>query len=410
MAMKDAKGYSGGIVFVFTMASGSGCNLAPDPMQPNTLDVSASGSVQCGQANVVVNNGTAPYKLELVPGDGQPRTLYYATNKFGFTIDMAAGTQYFLVVTDSKGYISTTGIYSVEGSSDNSCVGKAQTVTVGMFSTLYSGSGVVVPTATSTSSSGSSSITSTGALPQYRSSVNDQNLSGTHKSTQPMTIGLIVGILVLGLALICALLFFCRRRRQKRSGAPTDTDHNPHGYKDPGYAGYSETTPQMRQTFGPLGTVYEEGQGMYPSYAVPEIQSDMPGATPAFAAQMSSDERTFQPPSVEYGNTIFTPWTNSSHTSASQFYPPALPSQQSSQVRPLSQASDPYTMGSSDKPPPSALSEADSSAPLQQQLSSWVEQKPSSSRAPMSPPPRAGTAATRTSSIPPTYKEAWPEV
>ncbi|KAG8746825.1 hypothetical protein FRC10_003347 [Ceratobasidium sp. 414] len=96
MAMKDAKGYSGGIASIFTMAPGAGgCNLTPDPMEPSTLDVSVSGSVQCGQTNLVVGNGTAPYKLEVVPGYGQPKTLYFATNQFGITLDMSAGTQYF---------------------------------------------------------------------------------------------------------------------------------------------------------------------------------------------------------------------------------------------------------------------------------------------------------------------------
>ncbi|KAG9095724.1 hypothetical protein FRC06_009479 [Ceratobasidium sp. 370] len=403
MAMKDAKGYSGGIVFVFTMAPGAGgCNLTPDPMKPSTLDVSVSGNVQCGQMNAVVNNGIAPYKLEVVPGYGQPKTLYFATNQFGTTLDMATGTQYFLVISDSAGHTSTSGLYTIEASSDSSCIGKAQTVTISMFSTLYPGSGTVLPTATPTSSNRtSSSSTSTSTQTPI-----NQDFNGTHKSTQPMTIGLAVGISVMALALLAAMLLFYRRRRrrrrQTRPDAPTDGDYNPYGYDRPGYVVHPNF-PQMHQSFGPLGTVYEEDQDRYPPHVVPELQAEAPGATPELG-----DGRAFQSPAVEYGNTIFAPRPISSHTSTSQLCPAPLSPEKSSQSRRLSQASDVYTVGSMEKPAPSAPSESDSSALLQQPVSTpWLGYGQSPGQPPMSPPPRGGTAATGTSSAPPAYEEAW---
>lgn len=94
----------------------------------------ASLSTQCGQENIVVNNGTSPFQVEIIPENvsfllafwrevkqviitiiswqHQQKTLYFATNEFvrhaniqrclslirymqGFILDLPAGSNYF---------------------------------------------------------------------------------------------------------------------------------------------------------------------------------------------------------------------------------------------------------------------------------------------------------------------------
>ncbi|KDN51102.1 hypothetical protein RSAG8_00731, partial [Rhizoctonia solani AG-8 WAC10335] len=139
ISMKDSKNYTAGVLDQpLLMTPEAGCNAA-NPLKPSTLDVEVTGSGQCQQAFINVKNGTAPYRMEVVPMNTQQKTLHYASSPFGVTLDMGAGVEYFLAVYDSAGNSAVMGSYNILASPDNSCLGEAATVTAGQYSTLYPG-------------------------------------------------------------------------------------------------------------------------------------------------------------------------------------------------------------------------------------------------------------------------------
>ncbi|CAE7058212.1 unnamed protein product [Rhizoctonia solani] len=152
--MRDSAGYNGGSSLLWTMSTGSGsCPLDPSPLAPSSLSFTRTGSAQCGQINYVMNNGTSPYQIELIPEIHQRKTLYFATNKFGFIMDLPTGLNVYtqVAITDADGNSGVDQLMTVGTSSDNSCLKAAETVTVGRMSTMYTGSGVSMPSATPTS-------------------------------------------------------------------------------------------------------------------------------------------------------------------------------------------------------------------------------------------------------------------
>ncbi|KAF8607947.1 hypothetical protein BDV93DRAFT_603697 [Ceratobasidium sp. AG-I] len=196
LSMKDAKDYTGGILTpMFKMATGTGCNLA-SPMTTSSLDVAVTGNSQCGQSIVSVNNGTAPYTVEVVPADNrQQKTVHFASSPFSLVLDISEGVDYFLAVYDSAGHSSVEGLYTVGSSSDNSCLGAATTVTAGKFSTLY-------PGGTAAASSAASTSTST-ATP-------------SPKLASPAIIGMGVGIPVVVLIIAGLFLWLCYKRNRRQ--------------------------------------------------------------------------------------------------------------------------------------------------------------------------------------------------
>ncbi|CAE6477158.1 unnamed protein product [Rhizoctonia solani] len=164
--MKDSAGYNGGSSLLWTMSAGSGgCALDPSPITPSTLSFTRTGSAQCGEINYVMNNGTSPYQIEIIPEIHQRRTLYFATNKFGFIMDLPTGLNVYIAITDAAGNSGVDELMTIGTSNDNSCLKAAGTVSVGRVSTMYTGSGVSMPTAAITSTSSKTdqgTISSTG--------------------------------------------------------------------------------------------------------------------------------------------------------------------------------------------------------------------------------------------------------
>ncbi|KAG9095725.1 hypothetical protein FRC06_009480 [Ceratobasidium sp. 370] len=238
VSMKDAKGYTGGILTptVKVTPGTASCNPGASPMKPPSLDVSVSGSSQCGQAVVAVNNGTAPYTIELVPADNrQQKTIHFAASPFNVVLDISAGVDYFLAVYDSAGHSTVKGMYTIASSSDNSCLGAATTVTAGMFSTLYPGgtaSATVSPTAAPANAS--SGKLASGAV-----------------------IGIAVAIPVAAIILILLALWFCyrRNRRQKlrNAGEKPEIDQ------------FDPPEPRAQGGYTPVATAYF-GSGPTNSY------------------------------------------------------------------------------------------------------------------------------------------------
>lgn len=264
VSMKDSKGYTGGIITPpFKMTSTPGCNL-PNPVKASSLNVAVTGNAQCGQAIVSINNGTAPYTLEVVPlDDRQQKTMHFASSPFGITLDMSEGVEYFLAVYDSADRSAVMGPYNIGSSSDNSCLGAASTVTAGRFSTLYPG--------------GTATPTSIASLP-----------TSTHAGRRlatPAVIGLAVGVPVFTLILTALLLWLCYKRSQRlreiNSAEKIEIDP-PGGF-------YSSYTP--------AGTSYYLNSASHTNshYDLPSINSSQHPPAPVpypFPSPVSSDRQT----------------------------------------------------------------------------------------------------------------------
>ncbi|KAG8681671.1 hypothetical protein FRC08_015490, partial [Ceratobasidium sp. 394] len=242
VSMKDAKGYSGGILspLVKVTPGAAGCNPGPSPIRASSLDVSVSGNSQCGLATVAVNNGTAPYTIEFVPADNrQQKTIHFATSPFNVVLDMSAGVEYFLALYDSAGHSSVKGVYTIAPSSDNSCLGAATTISAGMFSTLYPGGTSIASAtvrATAAPGSASSSKLSSGAV-----------------------IGIAVAIPVVVIVLALLALWFCyrRNRRQKLRNTGEKPEIDQFDPPEPHVQGGYTPVPTAYFGAGPTGSYHD---------------------------------------------------------------------------------------------------------------------------------------------------------
>ncbi|KAG8712191.1 hypothetical protein FRC08_014922 [Ceratobasidium sp. 394] len=304
LAMKDSAGYTGGVSLLWTMTAGTGCTLTPSPMPPSKLNFTRTGNSQCGNVNIEVYNGTSPYQVEIIPEVRQQKTLHFATNEFGFVLDLPAGLNFFLAITDADGNSAVDGTLSVGTSSDNSCLNAAATMTVGMFTSVFSGSGVVMPSSSaispSTATSQASSTTSAGTGGQQSS--NSTTGSGS-------SIGGIVGGVVSGVVAIAALaLFLCwflrRRRRRERDAMAANRQRGEGPKPETGYA-----NPNMPGYSIPYNT-------QYPYAAVPQIQEHdprdnanvvQPFMMPAAGATRQSYDSYSHPPVKHSAITVHAP-------------------------------------------------------------------------------------------------------
>ncbi|KDN36312.1 hypothetical protein RSAG8_10934, partial [Rhizoctonia solani AG-8 WAC10335] len=133
VAMKDSRGYSGGIHDpAVQMTPGSGCNLTI-PLKASSLNISVNdNSLQCQEVFVTVNNGVPPYTLKVIPLDNRTsKTMRFAISPLRFTLDLSVDVEYWLAVHDSQGGSGVKGSYKVGFSLDESCLNVATTVTAG---------------------------------------------------------------------------------------------------------------------------------------------------------------------------------------------------------------------------------------------------------------------------------------
>ncbi|CAE6497466.1 unnamed protein product [Rhizoctonia solani] len=259
VGMTDSRGYTGGSSLVFAMTAGNeSCILEPSPIVPASLSFTRTGAAQCGQVNYVMHNGTSPYQVEILPENHQRKTLYFATNKFGFTLDLTTGLNVYVAITDAAGNSGVDDLITVGTSVDNSCLRAAATVSVGRASAMYTGSGISMPSASPTSTSATITITGTG-----------RPFSGSNQSTgvskAPIIAGVVAGIVGIAFIIFLAICIYHRRRRRAAAQAqPTMTQQqvnlpqNPHTY------------------FGPLPVSQYPSVTQYPSAAVPQIQTPEP--------------------------------------------------------------------------------------------------------------------------------------
>ncbi|CAE6527078.1 unnamed protein product [Rhizoctonia solani] len=259
LGMKDSAGYNGGSSLLWTMSTGNGsCPLDPSPITPSSLSFTRTGSAQCGEINYVMHNGKSPYQIEIIPEIHQSKTLYFATNKFGFIMDLPTGLKVYIAIRDADGNSGVDELMTVGSSNDNSCLKAAGTVSVGMASTMYTGSGVSMPSATPTSFLASTttnpgSIASTG-LPQ-----SDSDEPTGIKKNVPIIAGVVTG--AVAIAFIIFLLFCIHRRRKRRIASQAQSASMIQQHVN---------LPQNPPTyFGPPVT-------QYPSLAVPQIQTPEP--------------------------------------------------------------------------------------------------------------------------------------
>ncbi|KAG8704739.1 hypothetical protein FRC08_002069 [Ceratobasidium sp. 394] len=238
VTMSDSAGYTGGTSHRCTIIPGnSSCLPGAATLQPMSLNFTRSGGSQCGNVNIVVNNGVSPFQVEIIPEYRQQKTLHFATNSFGFVLDLPASLPYFIVVTDAASNSAVEGILAVGSSSDNSCLNAAPTMTVGMFTSIFSGSGVVMPSTTLTGASTATSVTVSGGQ------------SGSSNSSTT-SIGGIIGGAVAGVIAIIAILLLlwwllCRRQRKRREATATNEQASQGGsmpdmgYVSPWYSSYA---------------------------------------------------------------------------------------------------------------------------------------------------------------------------
>ncbi|CAE6522367.1 unnamed protein product [Rhizoctonia solani] len=255
LAMKDSAGYSGGSSLLWTMTTGNdGCPLDPSPITPSTLSFTRIGSAQCGEINYVINNGTSPYRVEIIPEIRQRRTLYFSTNKFGFIMDLPTGLNVYIAITDAAGNSGVDQLMTVGTSSDNSCLKAAGTVSVGRVSTMYTGSGVSMPTATKVST-----ITDYGMIPSGNPpGSNNKSTGGTN--TVPIVAGIVAVVAAISF-IILILSCIYRRRRGRVASQPqppagimqqqVNLPQYPHTHYTTPILQYSSITAPQIQTLDP---------------------------------------------------------------------------------------------------------------------------------------------------------------
>ncbi|KAG9120137.1 hypothetical protein FRC07_004502 [Ceratobasidium sp. 392] len=223
-------------------------------MPPMSLNFTRTGNSQCGNVDILVNSGVSPFQVEIIPEYRQQKTLHFATNKFGFALDLPASIPYLLVVTDAESNSAVEGLLAVGSSSDNSCLNAATTMTIGMFTSVFSGSGVLMPSstlaATSTSISTSTDTTITAGATQ-------QGSSGS-STTSKISIGEIVGIAAAGVvvtAMLALLVWWLLRRRAAATanqpegdGSKPETHPTSLGYSLPYTTRYAYSgAPQIQE-------------------------------------------------------------------------------------------------------------------------------------------------------------------
>ncbi|KAH7343318.1 hypothetical protein B0J17DRAFT_764526 [Rhizoctonia solani] len=252
LAMKDSAGYNGGSSLLWTMSTGSGgCALGPSPITPSTLSFTRTGSAQCGEINYVVTNGTSPYQIEIIPEIHQRRTLYFATNRFGFIMDLPTGLNVYIAITDAAGNSGVDELMTIGTSNDNSCLKAARTVSVGRVSTMYTGSGVSMPTAiTSMSSTTDQGRTMSTRNPQ---SGNDKSTGGT--DNLPIILGIVAGIVAVACLISIYLCISHRKKVRNSSGSQRSTNAMqqviPYTYHGPPATQYPSITTTRVQSQDP---------------------------------------------------------------------------------------------------------------------------------------------------------------
>ncbi|KAG9080332.1 hypothetical protein FRC06_006770 [Ceratobasidium sp. 370] len=228
LTMDDSAGYTGGISPRCTIVPGnSNCLRAAEPMKPMSLNFTRTGNSQCGNVNIAVYNGVSPFQVEIIPAFRQPKTLHFATNEFGFVLDLPSASAYAIAISDAEGNSAVDGILTVGSSSDNSCLNVATTVTVGMFTSVFTGSGVVMPSSTLANPS-PGTVTSTSATTNMEAT---QQVSSHSSKTSAFPLGAIIGVAVGGAALIAVfmLLVCCIFRHHRRRSRETPGTNQPQG-------------------------------------------------------------------------------------------------------------------------------------------------------------------------------------
>lgn len=245
------------------MTPGQGCTLSPDPMTPSTLSFTRTGNAQCGQANIIVNNGTSPFQLEVIPENHQQKTIHFVTNMISFVLDLPEGSNYFIAITDSDGNSGVEGLFTVGASSDSSCLKAAATVSVGKATAVYSGSGVLMP-------STSSSTTSQPTV----SAISD-NRAAQSSSNVPIIAGVVGGVVLL--AAITLLVCWClrRRRRQRAIPQPEHQGINPQMVNIPPY-GYAVPHPNTQYPQSNVAQGYAGGYSVGAPHAHQDVTMHAP--------------------------------------------------------------------------------------------------------------------------------------
>ncbi|CAE6456160.1 unnamed protein product [Rhizoctonia solani] len=206
VSMFDSKDYGGGVLErSLQMTSQAGCSVA-NPLKPSNLDVEVTGKMeQCQMVWVNVKNGTHPYKLEITPVGRPQKTIRFDSSHLGFVLDISAGVDYWLVVSDSAGNSAVKGRYNVSATSDIACLTAAPTIKAGRQSILY-------PGGTNTFGSGATAT----SVP-----------APSNRLAKPTIIGIASAVAVVCITLTVLLVWYCCIRSRRRGQRETKLEIEP---------------------------------------------------------------------------------------------------------------------------------------------------------------------------------------
>ncbi|KDN38161.1 hypothetical protein RSAG8_09664, partial [Rhizoctonia solani AG-8 WAC10335] len=152
-----------------------------------------------------------------------------------------------IAITDVNGNSAVDGIMTVGTSNDNTCLNAAATVSVGMATSMYSGSGVILPTTASTADVPSATRSS------------DNESTATTSAKTPIIVGVVAGVVAV-LFVLSILYRIYRRQRRRDTSRPVD---------------------EIQQyQYDALSNILHARRGLlsyqYPAAVVPEIQTPEP--------------------------------------------------------------------------------------------------------------------------------------
>ncbi|KAG9038073.1 hypothetical protein FRB95_003001 [Tulasnella sp. JGI-2019a] len=219
LAMDSAEGGTGGVSLVFNVvADPLGATCSSSGLTAGTLDFTMGGSTnQCGTVSITAKGGTPPFTLTVVPEVYPPKVIHYDSPTFDYVLGLSSGVNTFFALQDVNGKSMVSQMFAVGSSSDTSCLKAATTVNpeAAALSTVYPGISISSTTETGlvASGSGSASSSNTAGSNPAGGNPNSDFIGSSHRKH---TVGVIVGPVIAGIAIIAILLWRCRRRQSGR--------------------------------------------------------------------------------------------------------------------------------------------------------------------------------------------------
>ncbi|KAG8863489.1 hypothetical protein FRB96_008229 [Tulasnella sp. 330] len=186
MSMNDAANGTGGVVETFSVVADPAGETCPTwALVPATLSFTLGAPTNvCNTIPITAVGGTPPFTMTILPDNATPKTIHYASGHFDYVLDVASGTNTFLVLKDANGESGVSQQFNVGGGTNTSCLTAATTLAPG-----------------------------SAALASIYPGISNSSHSST---TIGIIIGPVIGGLVVILVILSMLLFWCKKRRASR--------------------------------------------------------------------------------------------------------------------------------------------------------------------------------------------------